>query len=196
MYAVLTCRRVLCGRSFECELSCVHNFDDYFMRQIVYTTVLLSTSCMASILGTLQVQPNVSRIHGTQPSLLDLLRQVVPLIKERWKQVGNALGVEATILNTVEKNDWRTEGCALELLALWLFITPGTGTQHRTWHSVLGVVEKVMGPVKKEGIEAELQTMSSLASDSAFDDNCRRKVSICMCQSTIIAYRIVCVQTC
>ena len=118
---------------------------------------------------------------GAEPTLIDLLRQAVPTIAAKWKMVGYALGVQCEVLSTVEYNERRAEGCAMELLALWLYSTPGTGDQPRTWHSILGAVETVIGPGEKERLEAKLQTMSSSTSDSTFDANFQRKVSVCMC---------------
>ena len=127
---------------------------------------------------------------GAEPTLFDLLRHVVPAIAARWKMVGRDLGVERKVLNTVRYTERRAEGCAMELLAKWLHRAPGTGDQPRTWHSLLGTIETVIGPGEKERIEAELQTLLSLTSDFTLDDNCQENVSIyiIMCQITIIAY--------
>ena len=114
---------------------------------------------------------------GAKPSLSDLLRHVVPTIAAKWKMVGYALGVQREVLNTVEYNEQKAEGCAMELLALWLHRTPGTGDQPRTWHSVIGAVETVIGPGEKERIEAKLKTLTT---DSTLDDNCPKIVSVCI----------------
>ena len=101
-----------------------------------------------------------------EPTLIDLLRYVVPAIAAQWKMVGYALGVEHKILNTVEYNEQRAERCAMELLAQWLHRVPGTRDQPRTWHSVLVAVETVIGPGEKGQIEAELLTMPSSTAES------------------------------
>ena len=118
---------------------------------------------------------------GAKPSLLDILRLVVPTIAAKWQEVGQALGVERAILDTIRCSEQRVNGCALELLALWSQSAAGTGSQPRTWHSLLLAVEKVIGRREKERIEAEMQTLSPL---SAFDENCQKIVSVCICQAT------------
>ena len=115
---------------------------------------------------------------GAEPSLFDLLRHVVPAIAAQWKMVGRDLGVERKVLNTVQHTERSAEGCAMELLAQWLHRAPGTGDQPRTWHSILGTIEMVIGPGEKERIEAELQPLLSLTSDFTLDDNCQENVSI------------------
>ena len=120
---------------------------------------------------------------GAKPSLFDLLKHVVPTMAAEWKMVGYALGVQPEVLSTVEYNERRAERCAMELLALWLHRTPGTGDQPRTWHSVVGAAETVIGPGEKERIQAKLKT---LPTDSTFDDNCQTIVS------TFTQYHFMC----
>ena len=117
---------------------------------------------------------------GAEPSLIDLLRHVVPTIAAQWKMVGYALGVQREVLSTVEYNERKAEGCAMELLALWLYRTPGTGDQPRTWHSVIGAVETVIGPGKKKRIEAKLKTLMLVTTDSTLDENSQKIVSVCI----------------
>ena len=112
---------------------------------------------------------------GGKPSLLDILRLVVPTIAAKWKKVGQALGVESEILDTVTRSEHREDGCALELLALWSQTTAGTGSQPRTWHSLLAAVETVIGCRERQKIEAKLNTLSP---SSAFDENCQEIVSV------------------
>ena len=112
---------------------------------------------------------------GAKPSLLDILKLVVPTIVATWEDVGQALGVESEILDTVSCSEHRKYGCALELLALWSQSSAGTGSQPRTWHSLLAAVEKVIGHREREKIEAKLNTMSP---SPAFDENCQEVVSV------------------
>ena len=113
---------------------------------------------------------------GARPCLLDILRLVVPIIKEKWKEVGEALKVEHAVLNTVRYNEQREDGRALELLALWSQSAAGTGSLPRTWHSLLVAVETAIGPKARESIEADLHKQSP---SSAFDENCQKIVSVC-----------------
>ena len=114
---------------------------------------------------------------GAKPSLSDLLRHVVPTVAAKWKMVGYALGVEHEVLSTIEYDERKAERCAMELLAQWLYRASGTGDQPRTWHSVVGAVETVIGHGEKERIEAELKTLTT---DSTLDDDCPKIVSICI----------------
>ena len=107
---------------------------------------------------------------------MDILRLVVPIIKEKWKGVGKALEVEHAVLDTVRDNEQRADGCALELLALWSQSAAGTGSLPRTWHSLLVAVETAIGPKARESIEADLHKQSP---SSAFDGNCQKIVSVC-----------------
>ena len=118
---------------------------------------------------------------GAKPSLLDILRLMVPTIAAKWEEVGQALRVEHTVFDTVSRSEQRVEGCALELLALWSQSAAGTGSQPRTWHSLLVAVEKVIGCRERERMEAKLQTLSPL---NAFDESCQEIVSVyiyCVC---------------
>ena len=113
--------------------------------------------------------------EGAKPSLLDILRLVFPTIVTKWKEVGQALGVEHEALDTVRRSEHREDGCALELLALWSQSAAGTGSQPRTWHSLLAAVETVVRCKEREKIEAKLSTLSP---SPVFDENCQEIVSI------------------
>ena len=106
---------------------------------------------------------------------------IIPTIAEKWKEVGQALGVEHAIFDTIRHSEQRVDGCALELLALWSQSAAGTGSQPRTWHSLLLAVEKVIGHREKERIEAQMQILSP---SLAFDEKCQIIVSVCICQAT------------
>ena len=82
--------------------------------------------------------------------------------------------MEHTVLNTIRQSEERVDGCALELLALWSQSVTGTGSQPRTWHSLLLAVENVIGHREIERMETKMQTLSP----SAFDENCQKMVSI------------------
>ena len=112
---------------------------------------------------------------GAKPSLLDILRLVVPAIAEKWRELGQALGVEWIVMSTVMRSEQRAYGCALELLALWSQNAADTGSQPCTWHSLLAAVETVIGHREREKIEAKLNTLSP---STAFDENCQEVVSV------------------
>ena len=110
-----------------------------------------------------------------RPSLLDILRLVVPIIEENWEGVGKALEVEHAVLNTLRYNEQRADERALELLALWSQSAAGTGSLPRSWHSILVAVKAAIGPKAREQIEADLhKQMPSFA----FDMNCQKIVSL------------------
>ena len=115
---------------------------------------------------------------GAKPSLFDLLRLVVPTIAAKWEKVGQALGVEHAIISTVKHSEQREDGRALEVLALWSQSAAGTGSQPRTWHSLLVAVERGVGPKERERLQAKMQTLSP---SPAFDENCQKIVSVCIC---------------
>ena len=117
---------------------------------------------------------------GAKPSLLDILKLVVPNIAKEWKELGQALGVKSAVLDTVTRSEHREDGCALELLALWSQSAAGTGSQPRTWHSLLAAVETVIGHRERQKIEAELHTLSPAP---AFDVTCQEVVSVYKPQS-------------
>lgn len=114
---------------------------------------------------------------GVKPSLADLLKHVVPNIAAKWRMVGHALEVERAVMDTVEYDEHKADRCAIELLDLWLHSTAGTGTQPRTWHSVLKAVETVIGRGERDTIVASLQKEPS---SFAFDESCQQRVSLCM----------------
>ena len=107
---------------------------------------------------------------------MDILKLVVPIIKEKWEGVGEALEVEHTVLNTVRYNEQRADGRALELLALWSQSAAGTGSLPRTWHSLLVAVKTAIGPKARESIEADQHKQSP---SSALDESCQKIVSVC-----------------
>ena len=80
-----------------------------------------------------------------------------------------------SVMNTIRCSEQRAGGYALELLALWSQSSAGTGSQPRTWHSLLAAVETVIGHREKEKIEAKLNTLSP---SLAFDENCQEVVSV------------------
>ena len=117
----------------------------------------------------------LARCVGAKPFLLDILRLVVPTIAAQWEELGQALGVKRAVLNTLRRSEQRVDGCALELLALWLQSAAGTGSQPVTWYSLLAAVETVIGHKERKKIEAKLNTMSP---SPAFDENCQEVVSV------------------
>ena len=96
-------------------------------------------------------------------------------IAPKWRELGQALRVESEVLDTVRHSEHRANGCALELLDLWSQSAAGTGSQPRTWHSLLAAVEKVIGREEREKIEAQLNKLSP---SPAFDGGCQEVVSV------------------
>ena len=133
---------------------------------------------------------------GAELTLIGLLKFVVPVIASQWTLVGYALGVTCEVLDTIAEvwkmlgrarglgvdSMWNALGCATELLDRWLHRIPGTGHQPRTWQSVLGAVQTVIGPEAKWTIKVGLKTATSLSLDV-----CHREVRFCMRQATMIS---------
>ena len=111
---------------------------------------------------------------GAKPSLLDILRLIVPIIAAQWEEVGQALGVERAVFDTIRRSEQREEGCALELLDLWSQNIAETGSQPRTWHSLLVAVGTVIGRRERESLKAKLQTLWPL------DKSSQTIVSVCV----------------
>ena len=88
----------------------------------------------------------------------------MPTVADQWPSMRDALKVEQSFvdqLNNVNYNEQKAENCALNLLVLWMDGSKGTGTQPRTWQSILEAVNTVFGPAKKEEIESKVQPASS-----------------------------------
>ena len=88
-----------------------------------------------------------------QPTLRDVVCFVVPHIAPKWYDVGLALDVQSLVLDGIE-HDQRSTTQPRSMFVKWLQKSPGTGSQARTWKSVLEAIEIICG----QGAVAEICT--------------------------------------
>ena len=77
----------------------------------------------------------------------------VPHIAPKWYDVGIALDVQPLVLDGIE-HDQRSTAQPRTMFVKWLQKSPGTGSQARTWKSVLEAIGIICG----EGAVAEVCT--------------------------------------
>ena len=92
-----------------------------------------------------------------QPTLRDVVCFAVPRVAPKWYDLGLALDVRSFVLDTI----FQEQKCPDQprtMLVKWLEGSPGTGSQPRTWQSVLDAVGMTCGLVAMEDIRAAVQT--------------------------------------
>ena len=92
-----------------------------------------------------------------QPTLRDVVCFAVPRVAPKWYDLGLALDVKPFILDTI----FQEQKCPDQprtMLVKWLEESPGTGSQPRTWQSVLDAVEMICGLAAMEDIRTAVQT--------------------------------------
>ena len=85
--------------------------------------------------------------------LKDLVRCAVPRVSPKWDEVGLQLDIEPYVLETVKADHSDVETCCKAMFQKWLHNGEGTGTQSRTWESVLEAVRKAVGSEVYANIE-------------------------------------------
>ena len=92
-----------------------------------------------------------------QPTLRDVVCFAVPRVAPKWYDLGLALDVRSFVLDTI----FQEQKCPDQprtMLVKWLEGSPGTGSQPRTWQSVLDGVAMICGSAAMEDIRAAVQT--------------------------------------
>ena len=92
-----------------------------------------------------------------QPTLRDVVCFAVPRVAPKWYDLGLALDVRPFVLDTI----FQEQKCPDQprtMLVRWLEGSPGTGSQPRTWQSVLDAVGMICGSAAMEDIRAAVQT--------------------------------------
>ena len=92
-----------------------------------------------------------------QPTLRDVVCFAVPRVAPKWYDLGLALDVKPFVLDTI----FQEQKCPDQprtMLVKWLEESPGTGTQPRTWQSVLDPVGMICGLAAMENIRTAVQT--------------------------------------
>ena len=81
----------------------------------------------------------------------------MPRVAPKWYDLGLALDVKPFVLDTI----FQEQKCPDQprtMLVKWLEGSPGTGSQPRTWQSVLDAVGMICGSAAVEDIRAAVQT--------------------------------------
>ena len=92
-----------------------------------------------------------------KPTLKDVVCFAVPRIAPKWYDLGLALDVKPFVLDTI----FQEQKCPDQprtMFVKWLEKSPGTGSQSRTWQSVLDAVGMICGLAAMEDIRTAVQT--------------------------------------
>ena len=107
----------------------------------------IKTACKFVVKYTYSVPlpPSVRCIHfntDSTPTFQAIMKFIVCAREfPDWSRIAINLGVEASVINTTERNH---RNCILAFKAIfeqWLSEVPGTGEKDRTWRTVLSAVE-------------------------------------------------------
>lgn len=95
-----------------------------------------------------------------QPTLKDIVCFAVPRVASKWYDIGILLDVKLFVLDCISHEQERADR-PRELFIKWLQRSPGTGSQARTWQSVLDAVDKICGAEAVEEIRSAVQSPKS-----------------------------------
>ena len=93
-----------------------------------------------------------------EPQLKELWEHVVPRVAAHWQEIGVQLDIECYILDIVDK-DHGHHGCeetCRRMFQRWLERKAHTGTQERTWKTVVDALNKVVGKAIVEKIDKDM----------------------------------------
>ena len=79
-----------------------------------------------------------------------------PRVAARWYNLGLALDVKSFVLDRVAHQQEKADR-PREMFAKWLEGSPGTGSQPRTWQTVLDAVGMICGSAAMEDIQTAVQ---------------------------------------
>ena len=91
-----------------------------------------------------------------QPTLKDVVCHAEPRVAARWYNLGLALDVKPFVLDRVAHQQEKADR-PREMFAKWLEGSPGTGSQPRTWQTVLDAVGMICGSAAMEDIRTAVQ---------------------------------------
>ena len=91
-----------------------------------------------------------------QPALRDIVCFAVPLVAAKWYDLGIVLDVQPFVLDGV-KHEQNSSDQPRTMFIKWLQRSTGTGSQPRTWRSVLDAVRIICGEEAVERIQAAVQ---------------------------------------
>ena len=92
-----------------------------------------------------------------QPTLKDVVCIAVPRVAPKWYDLGLALDIQPFVLDGVAHQQEKADR-PREMFAKWLEGSPGTGSQPRTWQTVLDAVGIICGSAAMEDIRTTVQT--------------------------------------
>ena len=92
-----------------------------------------------------------------EPTLKDIVCFAVPRVAPKWYDVGLALDVKSFVLDTIAQEQ-KCPDQPRSMFVKWLQGSPGTGSQARTWQSVLDAVGTICGTEAVEDIKTAVQT--------------------------------------
>ena len=81
----------------------------------------------------------------------------MPRVAPKWYDLGLVLDVKPFVLDGIAHEQERADQ-PREMFTKWLQGPPGTGSQARTWQSVLDAVETICGTEAVEDIRTDVQT--------------------------------------
>ena len=91
-----------------------------------------------------------------QPTLKDVVCHAEPRVAPKWYNLGLALDVKPFVLDGVAHQQEKADR-PREMFAKWLEGSPGTGSQPRTWQTVLDAVGMICGLAVMEEIRTAVQ---------------------------------------
>ena len=117
-----------------------------------------------------------------EPTLKDVVCFAVPRVAPKWYDLGLALDVKPFVLDTI----FQEQKCPDQprtMLVKWLEGCPGTGSQSRTWQTVLDAVGMICGTTAMEDIRTAVQTprIPTAGVSSPFLPVIEANVFFCMC---------------
>ena len=92
-----------------------------------------------------------------EPTLKDIVCFAVPRVAPKWYDVGLALDVKSFVLDTIVQEQ-KCPDQPRSMFVKWLEGSAGTGSQARTWQSVLDAVGTICGTEAVEDIKTAVQT--------------------------------------
>ena len=126
-----------------------------------------------------------------QPTLRDVVCFVVLRVAPKWYDLGLALDVQPFVLDTISQQQ-RCPDQPRAMFVRWLEGSPGTGSQPRTWQSVLAAVEMICGSAAMEDIRTAVQTPRiPTAGESSFSfPLIKANVFVCSCKHVSVPFWI------
>ena len=91
-----------------------------------------------------------------QPTLKDVVCIAVPRVAPKWYDLGLALDMQPYVLDGVAHQQEKADR-PREMFAKWIEGSPGTGSQPRTWQTVLDAVGMICGSAAAENIRTAVQ---------------------------------------